>query len=592
VLPANIDLRKETFLIHKSFPYQSINLVLIYVYANYFRCRQLIFDLKTEVSHITQISSTRHTEQFVQRHKYYLALLAFLFIFVAAATYMLGYMSLQWDEMPHLFGATLLSRGDTWNYMTTYAYYPPIFDIVTTVYFTLFGITEIAGRLVAVTFAALGIWLIFEFTKRAYGQRNALVAAITLGTMPGFFWLSRVTMLETMLIFFFTLVMFAFYIWLNKPESNLALILSGLALAIGVLAKYQIIVAALAMLLSILFFSKNKLKINLSKFVVIIIIVFAVVAPWFYAIYYYNGMTKFETIQYVMTEGGQDRPAYSNRFQPTYVYYLVEMTWPFNDITVHPISVPIFILGLAGLGLFAYRRKKQDIFFLTWFLVIYAFFTFISNRQWRYVTPLFPILAISAASFLIFLYGKIERWRPKQSPIKSIKFKKIVSLSFIAIIVGVIAYSSYNAYEMTERDQINIPIKEATDYLSGHLNTNQSAVLVCSYNLLSQDMFRFYLPKNMSWTQIWQYPDLAVDAFTPNFNITEFVQLCQERNVKYIILYDYGIHTTFFNTTLDYTQVEQMIYDTGRFGDPHDQPFWGEFYGNMGFRLFLVRFLG
>ena len=136
-------------------------------------------------------------------------------------------------------------------------------------------------------------------------------------------------------------------------------------------------------------------------------------------IYHYNGITKFETLQYVMSEGGQDRPAYSNRFQPIPVYYLVEMTWPFNDIAVHPISLPIFVLGLCGLGLFAYRRKKQDIFFLTWFMVVYVFFTFIPNRQWRYVTPLFPILAISAACFIMFLYGRVrameasDRWASK-----------------------------------------------------------------------------------------------------------------------------------------------------------------------------------
>ena len=76
-------------------------------------------------------------------------------------------------------------------------------------------------------------------------------------------------------------------------------------------------------------------------------------------IYHYDGITKFQTLQYVMTEGGQDRPAYSNRFQPSQKYYLVEMSWPFNDIPVHPITLPIFILGLAGLGLFAYRRLKQ-----------------------------------------------------------------------------------------------------------------------------------------------------------------------------------------------------------------------------------------
>jgi regulator of RNase E activity RraB len=96
----------------------------------------------------------------------------------------------------------------------------------------------------------------------------------------------------------------------------------------------------------------------------------------------------------------------------------------------------------------------------------------------------------------------------------------------------------------------------------------------------------------MSSDQIWQYPELAVDAFKPDFNITQFTDLCVERNVKYIILFDYGLNAEFFNTTLTYMQVQQMISDTGRFGDPNDQPFWGEFYGNMGYRIFLVRFLG
>ena len=443
----------------------------------------------------------------------------------------------------------------------------------------------------AVTFSLLAIWLLYELTKRTYGQKNALIAAVLLGTMPGFFWLSRVTLLETTLIFFFTLVMFSFYSWITK-DTYKTLLFSGIALGIGILAKYQILVAAIAMLLSILFLARKRLKISLAKFLLICLIMVLVVVPWFFMIYHYNGITKFQTLQYVMTEGGQDRPAYSNRFQPIPVYYLVEMTWPFNDIPVHPISLPIFVLGLCGLGLFAYRRKKQDIFFLTWFLVVYVFFTIIPNRQWRYVTPLFPILAISASTFIMFLYGRVHVWKPKQAGIEGVRLKKLASALFIIIIASTIAFSSYEAYQMTARDQIHIPIQEATSYLAGHLDQNQSAVLVCSFNLLNQDMFRFYLPSNMSRDQIWQYPALAVDAFTPNFNIAEFVNLCQTRNVKYIILFDYGIHTQFFNTTLDYTQVETMIYNTGRFGDPQDQPFWGDFYGNMGYRIFLVRFLG
>ena len=192
----------------------------------------------------------------------------------------------------------------------------------------------------------------------------------------------------------------------------------------------------------------------------------------------------------------------------------------------------------------------------------------------------------------MFLYGRVRAWKPQQVGIKGDHLKKLAAAFFNVIVTSTVAYASYDSYEMTVRDQIHIPIQETTNYLAGNLTQNQSAVLVCAFNLLDQDMFRFYLPPNMSREQIWQYPTLAVDAFTPNFNITEFVSLCQERNVKYIILFDWGPHTKFFNTTLDYQQVRTEIYNVGRFDVPTDRPFFGPFADNKGFRLFLVRFLG
>ena len=59
-----------------------------------------------------------------------LLLLVFLVVFAVAALYNLGYMSVQWDEMPHLIRRHNAFRGQTWDYMTTYGYYPPIFDLV------------------------------------------------------------------------------------------------------------------------------------------------------------------------------------------------------------------------------------------------------------------------------------------------------------------------------------------------------------------------------------------------------------------------------------------------------------------------------
>jgi hypothetical protein len=302
-------------------------------------------------------------------------------------------------------------------------------------------------------------------------------------------------------------------------------------------------------------------------------------------IYQFAGSSKFQTILYVVNVGGQNRPSYSNRFFIP-VFYLIEMSSPFPGVPVNPVSVPIMALGLCGLGLFAYRRKKQDVFLLTWFIAVYAFFTVIPDRQWRYVDVLFPILAISAASFIVFVYGKVRSWKPKTLGIGDARNKKLAAGLFIFLIASTIAYTSYNAYEMTARDEISIPIQATTNYLAGQLDQNQSAVIVCASNMLYQDMFWFYMPAAMSENQIWQYPTLAVDTFTPNFNITQFLNLCEQRNVKYMILYDYGSNTPFYNTTLTYGDILQMIYNTGRFGVPTDQPFFGQ----MPNRLFLVRF--
>jgi 4-amino-4-deoxy-L-arabinose transferase-like glycosyltransferase len=474
--------------------------------------------------------------------------------------------------------------------MTTYGYYPPLFDLLTTGYLQIFGMTSVAGRLVSVTFAVLAVWVVFELSNKMYGPKNALLASILLGTMPGFFWVSRVTMLETILIFFFTLVMFFFYSWITNNRYK-ALFFSGLTLGIGILAKYEILIAALAMLATVLLLLRKRLKISLAKVIVILVIAILVAAPWFLIVYQLNGMTKFQTVGYVIQSGAENRLGYSNRFFAP-VFYLIEITWPYNYAAVHPVSLPIIILGLCGLGLFAYRRKKEDLFLLTWFIVVYLFFTAIPNKQWRYVDPLFPILAISAASFIFFLYGRLRTLKPRLVGVSDIRNKKLFAVLFIVITASTIAYASYDSYLMTARDQIHIPIDQATNYLAHHLDQNQSAVLVCASNLLDQDMFRFYLPTNMSKDQIWQYPDLAVDAFTPNFNITEFVLLCQQRNVKYIILFDYGPHVLFFNSTLDYQQVQTLIYNTGRFDVPTDRPFFGDFANNKGYRLFLVRFLG
>ena len=492
-------------------------------------------------------------------NKWRLVLLVFTVVYAVFLLLNLGYMSFQWDEMPHMNGGLLLSRGETGQYLSIYGYYPPVYDIATTAFYQLFGVSAASGRLAAVAFSLLSIWIVFEFANRTYGPRVGLLSGVLLGTMPGFFWLSRVAMLETMLIFFFSLTLFFFLTWL-KNEKDRTLVLSALALGVGILAKYQILVAGLVMIIGILLWGRKKLKWRFAKFLLIPLIAALVVVPWLVVLYQAGGMNNFGKLLYTISEGHEERLEYSARF-PLPIFYLIEMTWPFSDIPVHPISLPIYILGLLGLGLFAWRRKPEDKFFLAWFAVVYVFFTLIPNKQWRYIVPVFPTLAISAAAFVMFIYDRAAAtWKRQQTSLNRKRMLKVAAGLFVVLTATAVVYSSYEAYEMTARDQIYIPVEEATSYAVSHMEANESIVVLLPFNMLNQDMVWFYLPADRAGqTQVLQYPELAIDAFTLDFNVTELISLCEQKNVKYVFLYEHA----------NVMEVYEKLYETGRFTYEH-----------------------
>jgi 4-amino-4-deoxy-L-arabinose transferase-like glycosyltransferase len=488
-----------------------------------------------------------------------------MLIYAFFLTLNLGYMSIQWDEMSHLNGALVLMRGHSLYYMQTYGYYPPLYDLISTGIFQILGASVFSGRLLAVIFSLLSVWVTFEIANKMYGPKIGLISGILLGLMPGFFWVSRVAMLETALTFFFSLALLLFFYWI-RTDKNKFLILTGIILGLGFLAKYQMLVAGLFMVILVLFLFRGKLRKIRRKFLLIVVIALAIVIPWIFILYQINGLKTFGELVYVISAGGQDRTLYSLRF-PAPIFYLVEMTWPFNDIPVHPISLPIFIFGLVGLGLWAYRRKAEDKFLLLWFITVIGFFTLLPNKQWRYVITAFPVVAISAGSLMIFAYDKFEKaWKLGQLALNKKRLMKVAAVFLVALAVGSAAYSGVEAYQMVARDQIHVTIQDATNYVAQRIEENQSIMVACAINIFNQDMVRFYLDADSSKNNlILQYPQNAVDAFQPNFNITEFIELCVSNNVKYVLLYEYGATFPYFNSTLTLHDVYIMLNDSGRF---------------------------
>jgi hypothetical protein len=183
------------------------------------------------------------------------------------------------------------------------------------------------------------------------------------------------------------------------------------------------------------------------------------------------------------------------------------------------------------------------------------------------VIPLFPVLAISAASLLVFSYSKVkDALKSRPLDLKRKYLKKILAASIGILALTTLAYSSFEAYQMVARDQIHLPTEEAVNYVGNQMKQNESIMVVCAFNFFNKDMVKFYLHINeTTQNQVLQYPEMPVDAFTPNFNTTELITICEEQKVRYAFLPEYGGQTPYFGSNMTAMTVYEELNDSGRF---------------------------
>ena len=73
----------------------------------------------------------------------------------------LSNVPMQWDEVVQLNGGLFLKLG-LYNNFVGSAFYPPLFSSIVTVFFNVFGVSLVSGRLVSVVFSVLSLWAVFE----------------------------------------------------------------------------------------------------------------------------------------------------------------------------------------------------------------------------------------------------------------------------------------------------------------------------------------------------------------------------------------------------------------------------------------------
>ena len=132
-------------------------------------------------------------------NKWRLAFVVLALVYFVLLLLFLTKQPMNWDEIGHLNRALEL-KGGFYNSFVRDSFYPPLYSCLTTVSFDLFGVSLFSARLISAVFSILTLWVVFEMAYALYGRKVALISAVLLAIMPGYFWLSRLALLEVMLV--------------------------------------------------------------------------------------------------------------------------------------------------------------------------------------------------------------------------------------------------------------------------------------------------------------------------------------------------------------------------------------------------------
>lgn len=288
--------------------------------------------------------------------------------------------------------------------------HPLLFQFLLALVFA-FGVSDLAGRLLAVAIGLATVYMTYRLGKLLYGVKAGLLAGLFFALMPYHVVVSRQVLLDGPLVFFTTLTLFflARYAQTQRPAW---IYLTGVGMGLTFLAKETgiILLGAIYAFLAL----SREIPIRPKQLAISMALMVLMIAPFPISLLLAGG-----------TRSGQNYLIWQ-------LFRRANHPWDFYPTTV-PAAIGILVIVVAILGLWFLRhdRSWRERLLLSWIIVPAVFFQLWPTKGFQYLLPIAPAIAVLAGR-------AIARWWPNDIVIRN---RQIARSWVKTAVVGVIAVS-------------------------------------------------------------------------------------------------------------------------------------------------------
>ena len=399
------------------------------------------------------------------------------------------------DEAGFLIYAKYILNWDVGSISTSY-HGSIIFSGIIAIFYSVFGVYAIIGRLISIVFETFTIVIVYFFAKEIFvSEKKALLSSFLVAISSIMrFWDMR-ALSDGPLTFFFTLSLYLFFKGVKKEKIKY-FILAGISSTVTFLVKFPGILTFFIffiyfMILIVKPETRYKKKRIFISFLIILILfmftIFLILLSQLVIIY----QPFIEIGEYLMVLFQQ----------PTnllyYIFYLLSLD------TIYGIIILIFLIIIALYSII--KINNETLLLIIWCVVFFIFFSFYGGSElYRYLLPAFPALYMLISNFFIDIIV---------NNLKIFKFPHHI-VKKIIVVLCIISLFFYTGLEVVFGEYITI--KRANTYKGIYnssiwllKNAPDTTNVMAPMNSLSQlefytsDNYKYYpLSTENDWTSI------------------------------------------------------------------------------------------